>query len=340
MKKRPVLFVISLCVNYLAFGQNTAVNMTGSSLKTGYLVKEISKTIWNTSDGIPYLKVAGANLGATSFEIMDKSRIAFLSDASSEIIIVDKSSGKAQSKFTLKATPRDFAFDKGFFYVLGENEVSVYTETGTFQSSISFRATFSGVGRITRYNNLTYLLLPSGNSVKLESSTASVPLPTYKGWITTSGNFVTTGLLAANSYSVGINSVGGKHFEKTLHTDKKVAGVYVVGATSDRVIVDLQTYVNESPICVERHLVSFALTATGIGEMISTTKVPDCYYVLSDKDFSVEADGTVYNMISAPDGLSLFSLTETELAKAQTYPVNLTSLRYHFNDHLENEQKN
>jgi len=326
MKKSSFFLTIACCLQYFANAQQVA----SPGLKTGYSILELTQTAWNTPDGFPYQQVAGANLGVTSFEIIDNNRIAFLSDASNEILLIDQSTGKTKTKFSVLPTPRDFVYDQGLFYVLGDGTVSIYDQAGKSVSSIAIPESLAGVGRITRFHNATYLLLPSGNSVLLGTST----LQGFKGWMTGSGNFIYTAILNANSYAVQVNTADGKTFNTNFNTDKKVAGVYVVGSTSDRIMLDVQTYITESPISVERHLITISIGSGGIGQVVSDKKIPDVYYVLSDKELSVLPDGSVLNMVSAPDGVHLFSLTETEITKTNDYPSAILASKYHFNDHL------
>lgn len=330
MKKNLLLFSMALCFLDMAYAQQSS--MLG--LKRGYVVKEICKIQWDTPNGLRYKKVAGTNLGVTSFEIMDKNCIAFLSDASNEIIITEKLNGKALSRYTVANAPRDFVYDKGNFYVLFENSVIVYDEKGTTLKTIPYPNSLVGVERIARYNNSTYLLLPSGNSVQIESASGASVNEVYKGWITSSGMFVYGKLSSANSYMVQVSGADGKSYEKVFTTALRTAGVYVVGSTQNRVVFDIQTYVSESPIQVERHLVTIEFGSQGLGDIISDIKVPDCYYVLSNKDFVLEDNGTILNMVTAPQGVLLFSLTEVERQKAQNYPASLLAIKYHFNDHL------
>jgi hypothetical protein len=290
-------------------------------------VSKISTIAWNTPTGIPYIQVPGANLGATSFEIIDSNRLAFLSNASNEIIIVNKTSGDFLLRFPVSMYPRDFVFDRGLFYVLEENRITAFTETGQITDRFTFPEKYLGVERITRYNNGTYLLLPSGNSFEIGTNIE------HEGWITNNGDFVTT-KLNGNSYSIKITTFSGKTFEKTFKTQKKVAGVFVVGTTANRLIFDVQTFISENPVSVERSLIAIELNALGIGNITTTQRLPDCYYVLSNKDLDVASNGIIFNMISSPQGVYIFSLQETKADKALSYPVSLQKIKYHFNNHL------
>ncbi len=334
MKKISFFLMASVCMPLLAQSQAASGTTPPNASKTGFSVACLSKTPWNTPDGVPYRQVPGANLGVTSFELLDNNRAAFLSDATSEILIIDKTSGRTQSKFAVVPAPRDFVYDQGFFFVLGENQVTVYTEQGSAVKNMAFPDGLKGVGRIFRYNNATWLLLPSGNCMLLAADDGLSNTAIYKGWITSSGNFINTAITGHNTYSVAVHTVDGKDLVQTFPTDKKVAGVYVVGSTANRIMLDVQTYVTESPICVERHLVSISMSGSEIGELKSDLHVPDLYYVLSDKELSVAPDGTVIEMITTTQGVVLVSLTETELSRALTYPPELLSAKYHFNDHL------
>ncbi|HTA61651.1 MAG TPA: hypothetical protein VK835_04320 [Bacteroidia bacterium] len=330
MKKNLVLFSMAFCFMAGLTAQQQAVVLP----KKTFAVKEICKTTWDTPKGLSYKKVAGANLGVVSFEVMDKKRVAYLSDAVNEISIADKITGHVTDKFAVAAAPHDFVYDKNNFYVLYENGVLVYDEKGTLVKIVPYPSNLVGAMRVARYNKGTYLLMPSGNSVQIENAEGKAVVENHKGWITETGLFVLGQLNGANAYKIQVSDAGGKSYEKTFTTTLKTAGVYVVGANQNRLVLDVQTYVSESPIQVERHIVSIELSGQGLGNVVSDIKTPDCYYVLSNKDVVLANDGTVLDMVTAPQGLMLFLLTETTDEKAAHYPSELRTMKYHFNDHL------
>jgi len=317
-----------LCVFAVAGLSIGTLYAQNKQVDANWNVQEVSTTKWNSPDGLPYMEAPGVNLGVTSFEVIAETKIAFLSNASNEIIITDKSTGKMIKKFPVVFAPRDFVFDNGLFYVLDEKLVTVYNEEGKQVKQLSFPNTYLGVERLARFNSATYLLLPSGNSFKIETAKENT------GWITSAGHFVVTKLNGDNSYSVKVITTGGKSFEKILNTDKIVAGVYVVGATKNRIYLDVQTYISQSPISVERKIVSVELTTKGVGAVVASIKVPDCYYVLSNNDFHVSAAGSLLNMITSPQGAFIYSLIEVRSGKVIGYPASLVTTKYHFNDHL------
>lgn len=321
------IICVFICTTKVILAQNIKSN-------TGVFVKELSSTKWNTPEGIPYVKAPGVNLGVTSFELLDENRIAYLSNATNEIIFTKTADGVATNKFLVSSAPRDFVYGNGFFYVLFERQVTVYDENGKTRNSFSFPDSYMGVERITRYNNETYLLLPSGNCVKIESSGKTVTPQEYEGWITMSGNFIFTKLKSDNSYSIKILTKNEKSDVEEFFTDKKVAGVYVVGATENKIILDVQEFISESPIVVKRNIVSMELDQNKIGSIVFKKKVPDCYFVLSNKDICVLPNGNIIHMITAPQGVFVFSLTESKLGSTQEYPANINDIKYHFNDHL------
>ena len=190
--KKTLSFICAIecvffCTTTVLLAQNTKSN-------TGVFVKELSSTKWNTPEGIPYVTAPGVNLGITSFEMLDENRIAYLCNATNEIIITKTASGVATKKFSVSSAPRDFIYDKGFFYVLFERQVTVYNESGKTSNSFSFPDSYIGVERIARYNNETYLLLPSGNCAKIESSGKIITPQEFEGWIISTGDFISTKL--------------------------------------------------------------------------------------------------------------------------------------------------
>lgn len=289
---------------------------------------------WNTSTGIPYKQMPGANLGAISFTLMGQNRVAFLCNSTSEIIITKKSDGKAIKKFQVAFAPRDFTYEDGFFYVLTENQVIKYDETGKKIENFSFPITYLGVERLTRVKNAIFLLLPTGNSLMIDSGGAYITPIEYQGIITNSGYFVTTQISNNNSYFVKVTNANGNKLERIFTTDKKVAGVYVIGTTKNRIVLDVQTYISENPIAIERFIVSINLNEIGFGTIVSISKVPNCYYVLSNRDILIAKTGSVINMVTAPSGISIFSLTEKLTKSVKNYPRSLIRSKYHYNNHL------
>ena len=151
MKKISFSAALLLVVYFTAFCQTSADRSPAPTPKTSYSVKSVSKTNWNSPDGIPFKKVPGFNLGVASFEVMDKNRIAFLSDASGEILISDRADGKTKVKFPVGQAPRDFVYEGGNFFVLGESQVSVFDEKGLFCWSIC--ALLAGARRTFRISS-------------------------------------------------------------------------------------------------------------------------------------------------------------------------------------------
>lgn len=329
MRTKSIIYffnLIFICLN--GMGQ---ISNDKNSPKSKFLVEQLAFVKWNDQDGIPYKQVPGANLGATAFQIIDNNRFAFLCNSTSEIIITNN--GKAKNKIPVVFAPRDFIYENGFFYVLCEKQVFVFDTSGKQRDQISFSSDYVGTERLARYKNETYLLLPTGNCVKIESEGKKIEPTEYEGWITSSGNLITT-KLDGNGYSIKVITPNGNSFQKTFSTNKKVAGVFVVGSTEKKVILDVQTYISEGPIEVEREFVSIKLTKTGIDNIVVSQKALTCYYVLSNKEIDISPNGIIYNMVSAPDGLYVFSLSESKSKKKQNYPLLLQKVRYHYNYNL------
>jgi len=297
-------------------------------------ISQLSASEWNTPLGLPYSQVPGANLGPTSFVIMDESRIAFLCNSTSEIIITNKSTGKSIEKFKVTFAPRDFVYDKGNFYVLYENKVIAYDEKGSEIAKYQIPGEYQGVEKLMRNHDATYLLLPSGNSLLIENSGTPVNPVEYNGVITGTGQFITTRITGNNTYAIKVLYSKNRTFEKTFTTDKKVAGIFVTGATDDRIILDVQTFISENPVSVKRAIASVEMNKNGLGSFVNSSEVPDCYYVISNRDFYVTDNGNIYNMMTTPEGVFVFSLTETKSDKTPGYPSSIAETKYHSNDNL------
>lgn len=346
MKRSKYVLLLLVVFILIAIGINTlipksklreqvAVNkevVRKSSLE--FNISQLSLSEWNTQTGIPYSQVPGANLGATSFQIIDQNRIAFLCNSTSEVIITNKSTGKSIKKFKVSMAPRDFVYESDKFYVLSEYEVTVYDETGNELIKYPFPMAYQGVERLIRFNDATYILLPEGISLMVENCGTPIEPTKYKGIITGNGSFITSQITGNNSYLIKVSFSDKISQEKTYTTDKKIAGVFVIGTTENRVILDVQTFITENPIAVERTITSIELNKNELEAIVTTTIIPDSYYVISNKDFYVSETGIIYNMMTSPQGVYVFSLSEIKSEKAQGYPSSLTDNQYHSNDNL------
>ncbi len=346
MKKTIFIILIILLIFTIAFiiriivpeGKSTddqiSVSASDQEPLKNFNVNQLSFSEWNSPDGLPYTQVPGANLGVTAFQLINEEEIAFLCNSTSEIIITKKSTGKLIRKWPVSFAPRDFIFEDNFYYVLSEYEVTVYDDKGREIRKLPFPSTVQGVERLSRYNDATWLLLPSGNSLLIENYGKPVTPSEYPGTITGTGLFITTKITGYNSFSVKIESSKDKFPEKSFTTDKKVAGVFVTGATENRLVLDVQTYISENPIAVERSVTSVGLDKNGTGNIICSKKVPTGNYVISNRDFYVGPNGNIYNMMTSPLGVYVFSLSETEAGKARDYPSSLTESTFQSNEHL------
>ena len=302
--------------------------------KLNWDVNQVAVKTWNTPDGLPYMRGPGVNLGVTSFQIIDEQRIALLNNAGSEITLVRSKDNSILDRLPVVFAPRDFVYDNGLFYVLYSKEIVVYTVAGSEKARYPFDERYLGTERLTRYNSATYLLLPSGNCCMIQNDNEQLKTTKeFEGWITPTGNFVATRISGA-TYSVKVITPEGKIFTRTYTTNNKAAGAFVVGCTANRVTLDIQTFLSEAPVMVERLIVSIELTDNGLGDIVNSKQALNCYYVLSNVDWIVKPDNTVFNMVTAPDGLHIFSLKESASATVNDYPPALLKMRYHFNNNL------
>ena len=301
---------------------------------TGLRVEQISQTNWDTQKGIAYVKVPGANLGAVSFAVLDDRRIAYLSNSTNEVIVVDRTSGEAVSRFDVGPAPRDFVFSNDSFFVLFENSVIRYDEAGKSIGRFGFSRPLRGVERLMRFGDATYLLLPSGNSFIIESGGRSVAGGETAGWMTGSGRRVVTRIGPNREYSATVIEPNGQSRQARFIADRKLAGVFVVGATDKRLVLDVQTFRSEAPVSVERTLVVIELDVDGVGPIVAKIRLPESDFVYSNRDLMLGAGGEVLNMVASPDGAFFFGLTEAEDAAGLGYPPQIARVRYHYNDDL------
>lgn len=300
-----------------------------------FQIRQVAFLPWDEKDGIPYMQVPGANLGVTSFEIIDSANMAFLSDASNEILIYNLRKKQITGRLMVLPAPRDFAFDSGKYYVLGEKSVEIYDSASHRAEVSNFPDEFQGVMRISRTNATTNLLLPSGNSLKPGKSDGINGLSIYDGWFIKNDLCVKTRILNDHSVELTILLENKKTVSKIFTWQGKISGAFAIGMSGDRIILDVQTWISENPVAVERHLAFFSYTENKSIELRGMLKVPDQYFVLTNKDFTVDKSGILYHMVTSREGVIVFSITESETGSSPSdYPAFLKNERNHFNDHL------
>lgn len=275
-----------------------------------FATTQLCKLNWNTTNGVPYVKVPGANLGVTSFYVLDNEKIAFLSDATNEILIVSQKSESVIKRFTVVLSPRDFTYDNGYYYVLCETGIFIYNINGENTSNFEFPKEYSGTMRIFRYLHSTFLLLPSGNSLKIESGGKLIKPKEYEGWITSNGLLIKTQIKNEFNYTVNISFPNGENSLKEFPNKRKIAGVYVVGTEKNRIVLEIQTFLTEEPIKVERNIQIIGLRDFHLDKIIATIPITSSFYVLSNKDIYVTNEGRIYTLVTKSKGVYLFSIDE------------------------------
>ena len=305
---------------------------TTTAQRNTFSVEEVTHLNWgNNPQKVHYAQLPGFNFGVTSFEVIDNNRIAFLSNSSHEIIIADAQKNEISYRFTVKPFSRDFIYENGLFYVLKNYNVTIYNTQGETINSIDYSRDILGVVKITRFNNETYLILPSGKSVKIESNGNEVTSEETKGVITEKGNLVSSYISGTNTYTILFSNSEKRTIENTFTTNEKVAGIFFVGQTENTLIFDLQTYLSESPISVKRELIEISI-GDGL-QGLNTIDIPTMYFVSTKKDFEVTSQGNIYHMITAPKGVYVFKLNSSPNIQIG-YPEYITSKEYHYNNHL------
>jgi hypothetical protein len=317
---KQVFFLILFFFTLATEGQNIVFG--------NHEISKISVVKWSDSLGIPYTKGPGIALGATSFAPLDSVRTAYLCNSSDEIIITNRASGKIITRFNVTSSPRDFVFENSLFYVLSENSINVYSETGVLISKESIPSSIKGVTKLARFNSTNYLLYPSGNSIIIDSNLISQEL----GWATESGKNILTEIIGDNSFKVAVLAENKIVKQRIYSSIQNVAGIFVIGATKNKIVLELQKYISESPVSIERSILE--IENSQLMPILYQTIIPKVYYTQANKDFILSTNGEVVQMISAPNGLYIFSLRGKLTKEKNTYPTSIFSSNYHFNDHL------
>ena len=185
--------------------------------------------------------------------------------------------------------------------------------------------------RITRYNGTTYLLLPNGNSIGVERNGLSIETKEITGWICGDDKVVNAFISSDNSYEVNLNLGSEQIYKNIFNTEAPVAGVYVIGTYENYIYLDIQTWISYDPINVKRTIV--CIDIKNPSKNITEILVPDMYYVFVNHDIYL-FNGKLFQLITSPKSAQLFNINFNDKIR-NGYPVEITSEKYHFNDHIE-----
>jgi len=294
-------------------------------------VESVLTIAWDDSTGIPYTKVPGANLGVVAFAMVHEDQVAMLCNGIGEIRVFSTIDNSLMYKFPVEPAPRDLAFNGTKYFILFDRHVAIHSEDGQYESSFSIPHDALGVTRLAVLHDAVYLWLPAGNSMMVFKGD-NVIREEYGGWACPNGDFIYTAIVdgkaEATWYSGGVRSV------RSFAMDRKVAGVSPVGVMGSKVILDVQTFISENPVAVQRHFVAIDIEPGVDDSSLSMLKAPDTYFVYADRDIYQQSDGNIYNMVTSPNGVHLFRIAECNEGPCMNYPAELRSLNYHFNYHL------
>lgn len=316
-----IIGIIALLSNGLVYPQS----LTNKKWK---VIEKFSMK-WDDTNGIPYTKKPGANLGVTSFVKIDETNFAFLSNATKEVLIFEGSIVKL--RIPLYDAPRDFIYDDNEYHVLFENSIAVYNTIGQLIKKDEIPSNYRGVERLMRNDRTTYLLLPNGNSLRYSTNVGLKPIfEELKGWISSSGDLIYILPFQEKSFYIKLND---KEIIGPIYTKRKIAGVFPIGSNEKNIYIDVQEYESENPVIIKRMIVSVPKNR----DVINNIDIPSCYYTLINTDFIIDKEGGLLNMISAPDKLYIFSLEEINNNENDLlYPEYINNCDYHFNNHLLN----
>ena len=308
---------------------------TETDTLSGLTVMQVAFLPWDETAGLPWRQVPGANLGVTSFEIIDSETIAFLADATNEIIVYNLVKQNITGRIPVESAPRDFVYNSGKFYVLMDGKIISYGLDGKETLIERLPPELKGIMRIDHRDGETLLLHPSGNSLKFSKPSKYRITKDIEGWPVNNHLSVKAEINRSNSFELTWVSEGDPRVSTIYKCPEKPAGVFIIGMTGNYLALDVQSWLSENPVSVKRELVFIKMNQDHLGEVRYRIQVPDQYYVLTNKDFTIGSDGHLYHMVTSPEGVFVFKITEAEAGSVtDDYPGFLKRKKYHFNDHL------
>ncbi len=294
---------------------------------TAWAVEPTLSVGWDEVSGVPYSQVPGANLGAVAFAVISDTQIALLCNNVNEVRVFSTTSNDLLQKFTVGFSPRDIVFLDSTYYVMFDHQITVHSAEGQIRDTIPIPSDVRRFTRLAVIENAVWLWLSSGNSLLIQKDGIAVKEERV-GWIGPTGDFI----YARITDGLADVALNGTRENESIRfgMSKKIAGIFPIGLEQDRIILDVQTFIAENPVEIERHYVAVAV---GAGD-VTMLKAPDVYYVHSDRDILQDGRGGIWNMVTAPDGVHVFRLNACANAPCIGYPQDLMELEYHFNYHL------
>lgn len=314
----------------------TAVVYTQDNIPTSgkveFTVNQICATPWGDEpSGLPYLQTPGLNVGVTSFIQISKTEVAYLANASNEIIKVNCLTGEIISRMKTIEYPIDFIYENSTYYVLTDTSIFTYDYLGNYLSQVHFSTSYIPI-KMSRSNGYTYLLLADGSSVAVEHKGKSANQMVFSGWISSDGTATSVSINPQTGYSVSMQKGSKQVASGTFSTDKRVGSIINIGSKDDVIYLELQLVLSESPVKADRWLVALKKEGDAL-VLISSLHIPDIKYVYSVRNFIISENG-ILQLITSPEGALLFDVSLTDnINEVKDYPENILSTHYHYRDH-------
>lgn len=284
---------------------------------------------WNTVGGIPYSEVPGANLGAVSFAVLDSDRVAFLCNGVSQIRVFSVATGEMLQALPVAPAPRDLVFSDDQYYVLYAHHVTVYSSAGEETRKLAIPEGVNDAWRIAATGAAVQLWRANGSELTFTPNGTATETSS-QAWTMPDGSQVYSAIVEGQADVVLFRE--GMEARRRFSMANKVAGVFPIGTIDDKVILDVQTYVSENPVAVERFFMAIEIDVPG--STCTLLRAPDSYFAYTDRDIYQNQDGELFHIISTPRGVHVYQLTLSESGALQDYPMEIRTLHYHYNDHL------
>lgn len=269
----------------------------------------------------------------TSYCLIDEDNLALLISEDRRIVIYSIKNQKPEREISLKSSPIDFTYDRGNFYLLDFNKLTIIGEGGNILQELLFKLPEQypfAVERITRVNGRNFVQVANGSTWEITSNGLTEIDKEY--WHFENGFTGRTERIDPESFKVICRnnqlSLDKEISLKEIRLTDYLATVRIVSIDNSQIIYDIETSSNKQSDNPRRFLVFTDFS----GNFISKTEIPFVYFSAIKNSFIKSKKGILYSLM-ADDGMYFYEFSK------EKHQINLPvgcREKHHYNSDLLN----
>lgn len=303
-----------------------------------FQITSIGTLYWQGKDALPYHQDYGDNHSFLTYQVIGNQKIALLSTFEHQILIYDLKSGHLLSKFDLPIQAEDFAVANGKYYVLGENQVRVFEESGIELKVIHFSTEKMNemvpVSHIRAIGENIYVESHEAAAYLIEVAGKTVPVERFEGWALNPHVFGSIMLQDENIFSLQLlDNLGHLISAKQFEVGDKLVSAILVGAEENMLYIEMHFLTQEEPFQMKHQIAVIEVKKNIITELVSIIDAPKVRYTFFDQSAKLSKFGLTY-LVSSPENVQIFRLVkERKDGTSNAFPLELMQMDYDYANH-------